>query len=162
MSPAIKPCCTCQLTTNSGSIVLPLSLVSAVELLTRLKDESPQFGDYRQWLARCLREQSRGIQSRQLSQSIALLEKLCEAYPQVADYRHDLIEAYAHFSLWGIDDRNEWLSLGETRLRSAIHHAQQLVISHPQIPEYRGSQARVYEKLGQLLEVRVNLGRLAE
>ena len=107
-------------------------------MLTALDAATPGRPECRHLLACCLREQEPATpEARRRPEDI--LEGLCEEYPDVPEYRHDLCELYADVSP---DDRE-----AEGRLLRALANAERLSTAHPGVPAYRATQVHVRHKL---------------
>jgi serine/threonine protein kinase len=126
----------------------------AIAILTRLSEKSPA-PQYRQWLARCLRDElGRGPASQpsgqaNLERATQIFEQLVAEHPQVEEYRFDLAETYA------MQERSPDAT---QRLQRAADMLETLLREHPGTPEYTASLAQILFRLSRVHD----LGRRGE
>ncbi len=126
-------------------------LDKAIELLVKLRDEKPTAAHYQHLLAVCYRHRQPGFLSQDVEKATSILEQLCEDFPHAAEYRHDLAETLAMFDVRDFFVSVEELDDAEQRLRRARGMAEQLVVDHPNVPDYVSSLATIHHKHGALL-----------
>lgn len=131
-------------------------LQQAVGLLEGLRAERPTVPAYRYLLALCYRElaaharsglSAHGTPGRE--EAVQLLRELVKQYPDVPDYRHELMETLAHI------DRPPWYHAATdsaalvAKLEEALALARELVNQYPQVPDYQISRGVIHFKLGE-------------
>jgi serine/threonine protein kinase len=128
-------------------------LEQAIVLLKALNREQPENPDYRHLLALCYREILPPPGQDHLNpadNAVEILEGLVRDFPQIADYRFDLCETYAAIATTEPGQPRRVSPIMEQRLRKALTLSQQLTTQHPNVPEYKISQARIYHRLGEV------------
>jgi len=139
---------------------------SATRILEGLVEERPRAPDCQLLLALCYRlpssapaRRASDVQDRQAA--IWLLEELTAEYPAVADYRYELVNAYAWtpVGLFPWQGRSAAAVEGHQHLRQALHESQRLVDQHPGVPHYARSQVIILAKLAACCSAQ---GRAAE
>jgi serine/threonine protein kinase/Tfp pilus assembly protein PilF len=79
-------------------------------------------------------------------QTLAILEPVCQAHPEVAEYQIDLGNVHHHLGLQYYDTKNTAEAVAAYQHAVAIR--KQLAEAHPEIPEYQAALARTYINLG--------------
>lgn len=133
-------------------------LREAIRILRQLVSIAPKNPRYRQLLAICYREasadhlaQQTSVDTEYDSQAISLLNALVDEFPDVADYRFDLMEAYAEFSVFGASLTEPFFETARSRLMAALEHGDQLVADHPQVDVYTVTLVHAHFKLSVVL-----------
>jgi tetratricopeptide (TPR) repeat protein len=130
------------------------SLAKAVALLKDLPSSPAANPEYQHLLALCYLEgatvgevlgrEARGGAER----AIEILDGLVQAFPGVPDYAYDLSEAYARIHIPRPPIPDDTQRTIEDRFGKALSLVEKLVAEHPDIPEFRASEARLQDKLG--------------
>jgi serine/threonine protein kinase len=125
----------------------------AVASLKQLSTTAPPNPEYQHLLALCYlegapidddRRGARGGDER----GIEILEGLVKAFPGIADYSYDLSEAYARIHIPDPPIRREMEEFVTGRFSKGLALLENLVIRHPDVPDFLASEARLYHKLG--------------
>lgn len=125
-------------------------LERAVAILEDLSRNDSAYPEYRFLLALCYREKEDFTPESGHTQSIGLLQKLCEQYPQIPQYRYELGVTLAEVPVHDFRDAN--ISDSIDSLHLSLQHLNKLTRSHPNIPSYTESCAHTHHKLGSLLK----------
>ena len=130
------------------------SLAKAVTLLKGLSSSPAANPEYQHLLALCYSEgaavgEARGREARSGDErAIQILEGLVQAYPSDPDYAYDLSEAYSRIHIPRPPIPTETQRTIEDRFGKALNLLETLVAEHPDIPDFRASEARTHDKLG--------------
>lgn len=125
------------------------SLRQAITLLNDLNLNDSAHPEYRFLLALCYRENAKHEFEDNEQQSIALLQKLCEQFPQVPEYRYELGVTLAEVPVHDLGPSTASKSVRS--LRDSLKQLNVLTKSHPNIPLYIEASAHTHHKLGTLL-----------
>jgi tetratricopeptide (TPR) repeat protein len=125
-----------------------------VDLLQALLERSPSAPEYRRLLAQCFRAmaatpfapRNHRDSSKHLQKATDILEELVEDFPEVADYRHDLIGTYAMSGPWWRRASDDEADAAKERLQLALKMSEELVAEHPNVPDYASSRILVLTK----------------
>ncbi len=121
------------------------AIKSAIEILTELSERHPN-PKYTYMLALCHRELSRDGHSIEAHQAVQLLEQLCQDYPDIADYKHELSETYAMVDVRRVRPADAADAIEP--LSEALKLAEEVHQQHPNLPTYAQSLAHIHHKLG--------------
>ncbi len=121
----------------------------AISLLEELNLNDLAHPEYRFLLALCFREKAELEGEDNEQQSIYVLEKLCEQFPQVPEYRYELGVTLAEVPMNNMGKSNVEESI--RRLRASLQQLNSLTQSHPNIPRYVEACAHTHHKLGTVL-----------
>jgi len=130
------------------------NLTKAVALLKDLLASQPDNPEYQHLLALCYLEGAMPTDATDSEtgdgdeQAIAILQNLVDTFPNIPEYAYDLSEAYAHMHIPEPPIPREVESTVEQHYGKALALLEKLVMAHPDVPDFRASEARICHKLG--------------
>ena len=129
-------------------------LAEAVAWLRGLSAAPRPNPEYQHLLALCYLEGARVDESSRSAarggaeRAIEILEDLVRTFPGIPDYAYDLSEAYARTHIPRPPIPPEMQNLIEERLGKSLALLENLVLKHPEVPDFRAAEARLHHKLG--------------
>lgn len=131
--------------------------MEAIRILEQLREENDRNPEYRFLLALCYRDYPGGDSRSGMralkaigKKSTDLLNELVDDFPNVPDYRHELIRAHSalawRYGFTGIEKREQSVE----RLLQAKLLSGALILEHPNVPEYTSSHVRLLLQLAVL------------
>ena len=126
----------------------------AIKILDDLVERYPHVPDYQFLLALCHREVPRfrwnsepDLMLKGVDQSAKILEELVKLYPAIPDYRHELIDTWSIMDPHALRMNGNLSTEIQSRLEQALELANNLVMEHPNVPDYASSRVQVLSKL---------------